>query len=215
MVELFDLKGYGHLLLDGLLLTIEISVCSFLIVIILGLTGAAGKLSRSGIARKVANAYTTVVRGIPELVLLLLMYYGGTVLVQNIAASFFNYSERIDINRFAAGTLVLGIIYGAFAAEVFRGAFQSIAKGQLEAARSFGMNPWQVFWRISLPQAWRFAIPGLGNVWLVLIKATAITSVIGLTELTGQAAVIKVPTRQPFTVFLIAGSLYLAITACS
>jgi His/Glu/Gln/Arg/opine family amino acid ABC transporter permease subunit len=212
---MFDLKGYGHLLLDGALLTIEIAVCSFAIVVLLGLVGAAGKLSGNRFARNLAEAYTSVVRGIPELVLLLLVYYGGTVLVQNLGALLFNYTEPIDINRFIAGTLVLGFIYGAFATEVFRGAFQSIAHGQLEAARAFGMSDYQVFWRISLPQAWRFAIPGLGNVWLVLVKATAITSVIGLTELTGQAVIIKIPTREPFTVFLIAGALYLALTACS
>src|SRR5262249_50496682 len=105
--------------------------------------------------------------------------------------------------------------YGAFATEVFRGAFQSIPKGQIEAARAYGMTRMLVFRRIMLPQMWRFAIPGLGNVWLVLVKATAITSAIGLTELAGEASVIKIPTRRPFTVFLAAGLLYLAITAVS
>src|SRR5262245_63420635 len=118
---MFDLKGYGHLLLDGALLTMEIAVCSFAIVIVLGLMGAAAKLSPNRFARNLAEGYTIIVRGIPELVLLLLVYYGGTVLAQTLGASLFHYPEPIDINRFAAGTFVLGFVYGAFATEVFRG----------------------------------------------------------------------------------------------
>jgi polar amino acid transport system permease protein/octopine/nopaline transport system permease protein/arginine/ornithine transport system permease protein len=212
---MFDLRGYGHLLFQGLWLTLELSICSFVIAIALGLVGAVGKISSNRLAHSVADLYTIVVRGIPELVLLLLLYYGGTVLIQNFARAVFEYPEPLDINRFLAGTLVLGFVYGAFATEVFRGAFQSIPIGQLDAARACGMNRAQIFWRIRLPQAWRFAIPGLGNVWLVLVKATAITSAIGLTELTGQAVVIKVPTRQPFLVFLMAAALYLTLTALS
>ncbi len=212
---MFDLKGYGHLLLEGALVTIEVAICAMLVAIALGLAGAAGKLSQNRIAHGIANAYTVIIRGVPELVLMLLIYYGGTVLAQTLAATLFGNDQPIDINNFIAGTLVIGFVYGAFATEVFRGAFQSIPKGQIEAAKACGMNKTQVFHRIKLPQVWRFAIPGLGNVWLVLLKATAIISVIGLPELTRQASIVMNPTRKPFTVFLIAAALYLAMTAVS
>ncbi|MET1026656.1 MAG: ABC transporter permease [Dongiaceae bacterium] len=212
---MFDLKGYGHLLWEGALITIEVAVCAMLVAIALGLIGAAGKLSHNRAAHGIANAYTVIIRGVPELVLMLLIYYGGTVLAQTLASKLFGSDQPIDINNFIAGTLVIGFVYGAFATEVFRGAFQSIPKGQVEAAVACGMTKVQVFRRIKLPQVWRFAIPGLGNVWLVLLKATAIISVIGLPELTRQASIVMNPTRKPFTVFLIAAALYLVMTAVS
>lgn len=215
MFDFFDLKGYGHLLWEGAIVTVEVSICSFVVSILLGLLGASCKLSKNPVARSLANAYTVVIRGVPELVLLLLIYYGGTVLAQKAASVISGQDERIDINNFVAGVLVVGFVYGAFATEVFRGAFQSISKGQIEAAMAAGMNNRLVFWRIKLPQVWRFAIPGLGNVWLVLVKATAITSAIGLTELTRQADVIKNPTHKAFSVFLIAAVLYLIFTMIS
>jgi His/Glu/Gln/Arg/opine family amino acid ABC transporter permease subunit len=212
MDALFDLKGYGHLLVDGIITTVEVSVCAFIVSIALGLVGSAGKLSKNRIARGLADVYTIVIRGVPELVLLLLIYYGGTVLMQNLASAISGQDVRIDINNFVAGVLVVGFVYGAFATEVFRGAFQSIPKGQIEAAMACGMNGFQVFWRIKLPQVWRFAIPGLGNVSLVEVKATAIISAIGLAELTRQADVIKQPTHLPFTVFFLASIAYLIMT---
>ncbi|HEX9449198.1 MAG TPA: ABC transporter permease subunit, partial [Dongiaceae bacterium] len=178
----------------------------------LGLVGSAGKLSKNPIARGLADAYTVIIRGVPELVLLLLIYYGGTVLMQNLASAVSGQDVRIDINNFVAGVLVVGFVYGAFATEVFRGAFQSIPKGQIEAAMACGMSTFKVFWRIKLPQVWRFAIPGLGNVSLVEVKATAIISAIGLAELTRQADVIKQPTHLPFTVFFLASIAYLIMT---
>lgn len=215
MPDFFDLKDYGHLLWEGAIVTVEVSICSFIVSIILGLLGASGKLSKNRLARGIANTYTIVIRGVPELVLLLLIYYGGTMLIQKIASAITGRDERIDINNFVAGVLVVGFVYGAFATEVFRGAFQSIPKGQIEAAMAAGMNKRLVFWRIKLPQVWRFAIPGLGNVWLVLVKATAITSAIGLTELTRQAEVVMNPTHKAFSVFFVAAMLYLIFTMIS
>jgi len=212
MFDLFGLKGYGHMLVDGFITTIEVSVCAFIVSIVLGLVGSAGKLSHNRIARGFANAYTVIIRGIPELVLLLLIYYGGTVIMQDVASAISGSDVRIDIDNFVAGVLVVGFVYGAFSTEVFRGAFQSIPKGQIEAAMAAGMNKMQIFWRIKLPQVWRFAIPGLGNVCLVEVKATAIISAIGLAELTRQADVIKQPTHLPFTVFFIASVAYLVLT---
>jgi His/Glu/Gln/Arg/opine family amino acid ABC transporter permease subunit len=209
-----DLKGYGHLLLDGALITLTVGIAAMAVALALGIMGALARLSKSRILRNAGSIYTTVVRGIPELVLMLLVYYGGTVLLQALL-SWGGRDVRVDINAFLAGTIVLGFVYGAYAAEIFRGAFLAIPRGQIEAATAIGMPETKVFFRIKLPQAWRLAIPGLGNLWLTLLKATSITSVIGLTELARQADLIKAPTKMPFTVFFVASLLYLAMTALS
>ncbi len=210
----FDLKGYGHLLLEGALISLLVGLSALVVALALGILGALARLSSSRALNAVGLAYTIVVRGIPELVLMLLVYYGGTVLLQYLL-SLGGADARIDINAFMAGTLVLGFVYGAYATEIFRGAFLAIPKGQIEAAQAYGLSPAQVFFRIKLPQAWRLAIPGLGNLWLTLLKATSITSVIGMTELARQADLIKAPTKLPFTVFFVASLLYLAMTAVS
>jgi arginine/ornithine transport system permease protein len=209
-----DLKGYGHLLFEGALITLAVGVAALGVTLILGLLGALARLSPSRALQRLGLAYTVIVRGIPELVLMLLVYYGGTVLLQYLL-SLGGEDVRVDINAFLAGTLVLGFVYGAYAAEIFRGAFLAIPAGQIEAGRSFGLSPAQQFFRIKLPQAWRLAIPGLGNLWLTLLKATSITSVIGLTELAREADLIKAPTQLPFTVFFAASLIYLAFTAVS
>lgn len=209
-----DLKGYGHLLFEGALISLAVGVCALAVAMVLGMAGALARLSTAGPLRFLAAAYTTIVRGIPELVLMLLVYYGGTVLLQALLSAGGD-DVRVDINAFVAGTIVLGFVYGAYATEIFRGAFQAIPKGQIEAARAFGMSGFLLFFRISLPQAWRLAIPGLGNLWLTLLKATSVTSAIGVTELARQADLIKAPTKLPFTVFLVASLIYLAMTAFS
>ena len=209
-----DLKGYGHLLIDGALVTVSVGVAAMLVALTLGILGALARLSKNRLLRAVGATYATVIRGIPELVLMLLVYYGGTVLLQELL-SLGGTEVRVDINAFMAGTLVVGFVYGAYATEIFRGAFLAVPRGQSEAGQAYGMSNAQVFLRIELPQAWRLAIPGLGNLWLTLLKATSITSVIGLTELARQADLIKAPTKMPFTVFFMACLLYLAMTAVS
>jgi len=209
-----DLKGYGHLLIDGALVTLSVGVAAMAAALALGILGALARLSPSPVLRGLGATYATVIRGIPELVLMLLVYYGGTLLLQWLL-SLGGGDVRVDLNAFLAGTLVIGFVYGAYATEIFRGAFLAIPRGQVEAAQAYGMSNAQLFFRIKLPQAWRLAIPGLGNLWLTLLKATSITSVIGLTELARQADLIKAPTKMPFTVFFVACLLYLAMTAVS
>jgi len=211
---LIDLQGYGWLLLKGLQLTILVGLVSMFIAIVLGLIGAWGKLSGARIARMVAGTYTTVIRGIPELVLILLVYYGVPTLIQDITAAA-GRGVIVDLNPFTAGVATIGFIYGAFATEVFRGAYLAVPKGQMEAARAMGMNSALTFRRVILPQMWRFALPGLGNVWMVLIKATALISVIQLPELMRNADIASRATRMPFTFYFAASLLYLAITIVS
>jgi His/Glu/Gln/Arg/opine family amino acid ABC transporter permease subunit len=212
--DYLDLKGYGHLLISGTWMTIAVALASMVVVLVLGILAALAKLSQHRFLRGLATAYTIIIRGVPDLVLMLLIYYGGTMLLQSLMA-WSGKASRVDINAFAAGTLVLGFVYGAYATEIFRGAFLAVPRGQIEAGAAFGMTRFRVFWRIRLPQAWRFALPGLGNLWLTLLKGTSITSVIGLTELARQASLIMLPTQKPFLTFFLASLLYLAMTAIS
>lgn len=211
---MFDLQGYGWMLWRGLELTVVVGLCAMAMAVAMGLLGAWGKLSRSRAARTLAGAYTTVVRGVPELLLILLVYYGVPTLIQDAAAGA-GHDLTLDLDPLVAGVATLGVIYGAFAAEVFRGAFLAVPHGQIEAARAAGMGPALTFRRVVLPQMWRFALPGLGNVWMVLIKATALVSVIQLEELMRSADIAARATRMPFTFFFVASLFYLGITVAS
>ena len=215
MESIIDLKGYGWMLWAGLVVTLEVGVCAAIVATLMGLLGSWGKLSRSVIARTIANTYTVIVRGVPELVLILLCYYGLTILLQKLLRLVMGEEVLIDIDPFSAGVITIGLIYGAFATEVFRGAFQAVPKGQLEAARATGMTPMLIFRRVLMPQALRYALPGLGNVWLVLIKATSLVSVIQLSELLRSADIAARAVRMPFTFYLLASIFYLGITIVS
>jgi His/Glu/Gln/Arg/opine family amino acid ABC transporter permease subunit len=209
-----DLQGYGGLLLKGAKLTIYVGVSAMAIAMVLGLIAAMCKLSKSKFVTFVAETYTTIIRGVPELVLILLVYYGAPTLLQNLLA-FFGKDIYVPVNPFVAGVCTIGFIYGAFATEVFRGAYLAVPKGQIEAARACGMGSLLTFRRVILPQMWRFALPGLGNVWMVLIKATALISVIQLPELMRNADIAARATRKPFTCFFAASLIYLAVTIAS
>ena len=202
------------MLWQGLELTVLVGLCAMAVALVMGMIGAWGKLSRPGVGRGLAGTYTTVVRGVPELLLILLVYYGVPTLIQDVAASA-GYDLIIDLNPFVAGVITIGVIYGGFATEVLRGAYLAVPHGQIEAARAIGMDRALTFRRVVLPQMWRFALPGLGNVWMVLIKATALISVIQLEELMRNADVAARATRLPFTFFFVASLLYLAITIVS
>lgn len=211
---MLDLQGYGWMLWEGLQMTLFVGICALGVAIIMGLLGSWGKLSSSSIARGAANTYTTVIRGVPELILILLVYYGTPTLIQDIAEGM-GHDIIVDINPFIAGVATIGFIYGAFVTEVFRGAVLAVPKGQLEAAQAYGMSRAQIVQRILLPQLLRFALPGLGNVWMVLIKGVALISVIGLAELVRNAQIAAGSTRMPFTFFFAVALIYLGITMVS
>ncbi|UTW47417.1 ABC transporter permease [Bacterioplanoides sp. SCSIO 12839] len=206
-----DLQGFGHLLLSGAWMTIQLALASLVIGLIIGLAGALAKLSHNRVARSIATAYTTVVRGVPELLLVLTIYFGGSQILMWIAG-YFGYDEYIEVGPFAAGVAALAIAFGAYATEVFRMAMLEIPKGQWESAQAIGMTKIQTFLRIILPQLWRFSLPGLGNLFQVLLKDTALVSVVGLNELMRQAAVGAANTKQPFDFYLAAAVLYLGLT---
>jgi len=208
------LRDYAWMLLPGFAMTVLVGLASMALAILLGLVGATGKLARSFIARASATTYTTVIRGEPELILLYLVFYGGGNVLQKIAG-LFGYTGYIEVNPFVAGVFTIGFAYGAYATEVFRGAILAVPKGQLEAAKACGMNRWLVLRRILMPQVWRFAIPGLGNVWLVLLKATALMSVVGLDELTRMGFIAAGATFKHFTFFAVVALVYLLLTTAS
>ena len=210
---MFDLHGYFPMILQGMAITIEVSLLSLLIALILGLIGALSKLSKSRIVRICANVYTTLIRGIPDLVLMTIIFYGGQIQLNNIG-DYFEW-DYIDISPFVAGTLTIGFIFGAYMTETFRGGILAVSKGEIEAAYAFGMNRGQVFMHITLPLMVGHSLPGFDNNWMVLSKSTALVSVIGLQDMVYNAGVAGGATRQPFTFYLVVAMLFLAITGAS
>ncbi|WP_174875656.1 ABC transporter permease [Vogesella oryzae] len=200
-------------ILEGAWLTLQLSLLSLLCAIVFGLLTASARLAPVAALRWLAAGYTTVIRGIPDIVLMLLVFFGGQMLINDVA---YRYDlEPIEFNPFWAGIVTIGFIFGAYFGETFRGAFMAVPRGQLEAGAAFGLSSWQVFSRILVPQMLRFALPGLGNNWLVLLKSTAIVSMIGLTDMTWLADQAGRSTRQPFLFYLIVCVLYMLLTACS
>jgi histidine transport system permease protein len=207
------LKGYGGLILDGTLTTISLALLSVVIAIVIGLAVAGIKLFGPAFGRVLADVYTTFIRGVPDLVLMLLIFFGLQSLLNQVTA-FFNI-EIITIDPFVAGVATLGFIYGAYFAETFRGAFMMVPKGQLESGLAFGLSPGQVFRLILFPQMMRHALPGIGNNWQITLKATALVSIIGLSDLVRAAQVAGKATYDFFTFSLLAAAIYLVLTTLS
>ena len=208
------LKGYGAVILDGAWLTLQLALSSMALAIVLGLIGVALRLSPVRWLAWLGDMYATVIRGIPDLVLILLIFYGGQDII-NPVAPLLGYEDYIDLNPLIAGIGTLGFIFGAYLSETFRGAFLGIPKGQAEAGVAYGMSPRQVFFRIQVPQMIRLAIPGFTNNWLVLTKATALISVVGLQDMMFKAKQAADATREPFTFFLAVAAMYLVLTSVS
>ncbi|EPQ0140469.1 ABC transporter permease, partial [Acinetobacter baumannii] len=203
----------GPLLLSGTWMTIQLALLSLLLSVIIGLIGASSKLSNIKALRYIATAYTTLIRSVPDLVIMLLLFYSLQLGLNQITEAL--QMDQIDINPFVAGVITLAFIYGAYFTETFRGAFQSVPRGQIEAAMAYGMTPWQVFHRVLFPQMMRFALPGIGNNWQVLIKATALVSIIGLTDIVKITQDAGRSTMQLFFFSIVAAAIYLAITTVS
>ena len=211
---MFSLHGYGPSIFEGTILTLEVSLVSLFFAMVLGMAGALAKLSRSAVLRGLATLYTTVIRGIPDLVLMLLVFFGGQVFVNQVGP-LLGYDEYIDINPFIAGVLTIGFIFGAYMTETFRGAILAVNKGQLEAGYAYGMSSFKVFRRILFPQMVRHALPGFGNNWLVLVKTTALVSIIGLDDMVRKASMAAGATRMPFTFYVVVAINFLLITTVS
>ncbi|MDF0605116.1 ABC transporter permease subunit [Neisseriaceae bacterium TC5R-5] len=207
------LQGYFPSILQGTLLTLQLAGLALLVAIILGLIGALLKASSSKLLVLLADLYSTVVRGVPDLVWMFLLFFGVQMLINDACARLGWPSPNID--PFSAGVLTLGFIFGAYMTETFCGAMMAVPHGQYEAGLAYGMSRMRAFFRIILPQMVRFALPSFSNNWLVLVKSTALVSVIGLNDVMYRADAAKAATQQPFTVYVVVGLLFLLITGLS
>ena len=212
-MNLEALLSYLPTIAQGLGVTLAVAATSLAIAAVFGLLGAAAKLSDSRMARGAAEVYTTLIRGLPDLVLMLALFYGGQIVLNDVAQA--RGWDYIDVPPFAAGVLTIGFIFGAYLTETFRGAILAVPRGQTEAARAFGLTELQLWRRILLPQMVRHAIPGFANNWLVMVKATALVSLIGLDDMVHRASLAASATREPFTFYVLVGLMYLAITTVS
>ena len=208
------LHGYGYQLWLGAQVTIVLALISLIFSLVIGLITALGKLSGKSLLVYAANCYTTVIRGVPDLVLMLLIFFGGQVFV-NWLTAVIGYDEYINVSPFIAGVVTLSFIFGSYMGETLRGAILSVPKGQLEAAYSQGMTYLQTVWRILIPQMIRYAIPGISNNWQVLMKTTAFVSVIGLEDIVRKASLASNSTRLPFAFYATVALFYLAFTVIS
>lgn len=211
----FGDDGWGDEMLRGAVMTMAVAVCSYLLGVVIGVFFASLKLSQFLVLRYVADVYTTVIRGIPELLVIYLVFFGGGSLLRSVASGMFGYDGYIDPPLFITGMACIGLSAGAYITEVIRGAVLAVPTGQIEAAKAIGMSASKRFWRILVPQVSRYALPGLGNVWQLTLKETSLISVIGLVEIMRSAAVASGSTKEPFTFYLIAAVLYLGLTSIS
>lgn len=205
---------YRQVLIEGTGVTVSLAVLSLILSVVFGLIGAFAKLSQNRVHRQLGNAYTMFVRSVPELVLMMLIFFGGQLLINDIgqATGLWGY---VDVNQFIAGVLTLGFIFGAYMTETFRGAILAIPVGQIEAAQSVGMSPRKIFQVVTWPQMVRYALPSFTNNWLVLVKATALVSVIGLHDLVWNAFSAGRSNHKLFTFMIAVLGIYLVITALS
>jgi polar amino acid transport system permease protein len=205
--------GWGGVLLRGFVNSLQIAVGGYAFGLLLGVGGAFGKLYGGPILRDLMECYTTIVRAVPELVLILLLYYAGTDALNHVLALV--GIGTVDISGLAAGIFVIGVVQGAYSTEVLRGAIKAVPAGQIEAARAYGMSPIKVMTRVTLPAMLPYAIPGLSNLWLIATKDTALLAVVGFSELTLVTRQAAGATKAYILFFCAAGVLYLALTLVS
>ena len=210
----FGDTGWGDELFRATLMTIAVSITAMLIGFSFAAIFTPLKLSKFKLLNLIANIYTTVIRGVPELLVIYLFFFGGSGAIMFVA-SMFGYNEYIEINAFVTGSFAIGIISGAYSTEVFRGAIQSIDKGQFEAAKVLGFSRFKQFYKIILPQMLRLAIPNLSNVWQITLKDTSLISVTGLVEIMRQSYIAAGSTRDPLFFYSFAAVLYLLLTFLS
>jgi len=206
--------AYRSLLFDGTVVTVQLAIGSLLLAVVLGLIGATAKLSTNRLWQRLAGLYTTLIRGVPDLVLMMLLFYGGQQILNDFGEAT-GWWDYLEINQFTAGVFSIGFVFGAYMTETFRGAILAIPRGQIEAGIACGMTNLKIFRRITWPQMVRYALPSFTNNWLVLVKATALVSVIGLHDLVWNASTAGRSVREPFTFMFAVLMIYLALTAIS
>lgn len=209
----FGPDGWGDELAAGAWLTIRLALATVPFGLVLGFLVALAKISRSWPLRALGEAYSTVFRGLPELLTLFIIYYGGQMLLQAVVSQLFD--TQVEVNAFVAGMIALGVVFAAYASEAFVGAFRAIGKGQFEAATALGMPRFHAWMLVVMPQLIRLALPAIGNLWLVLLKETSLVSVIALTDLLRQTNIAVGATKEPFFFYFVACMVYLAMSLVS
>ncbi len=207
------LYGFSQVILAGAAVTLELAISSVVLAVVLGLLGASGKLSQNKPVVMLFSGYTTLIRGVPDLVLMLLIFYGMQMAVNSLTDAL--GLAQFDIDPMMAGIITLGFIYGAYFTETFRGAWLAVPRGQAEAATAFGFTPWQIFRRIQFPAMMRYALPGIGNNWQVILKSTALVSLLGLEDVVKATQLAGKSTWQPFYFAIVCGIIYLIFTTVS
>lgn len=210
----FGEDGWGPRFVSGVILTVEISVAGYAVGIVLGLLGVWAKLSRNVFARGVGLFYTTFVRAVPELLLIILLYYTGTSALQNLLTTV-GLVESFSVDPFVAAVVTLGFVQGAYLTEVFRGAILAVPRGISEAGRALALRPVQRFRLLTLPLALRHALPGMSNLWLAILKDSSLISVVGFSELLFTGKTAAAATKDYFFFFLFTAVLFLVLTAVS
>lgn len=205
-----DLHGFSPALAAGALMTVKLALSALCLGLMLGLLGALAKTSPFKPLRWIGGSYSTIVRGVPELLWVLFIYFGSVTLMSQLGDLL--GIPGLELSAFSAGVIALGLCFGAYATEVFRGALLAIPKGHREAGMALGLSKGRIFSRLILPQMWRIALPGLGNLFMILMKDTALVSVIGLEEIMRQAQNGVTTTKEPFTFYMVAAFIYLGLT---
>lgn len=206
--------GWGDEIASGVFVTASLAILTLPVGLLIGFLVTLGMRSEDGYARLAANIYTTIFRGLPEILTLFIIYYGLQILIQTVLAAL-GVDERIEINAFFAGMIALSVVFSAYCSEVLLSAFQAIPRGQYEAGAALGIRPGKTMMLVIIPQLVRIALPGLGNLWMSLLKDTALVSVVGLNDIlreTGQATKF---TKEPFLFYGIACLLFLVLAIIS
>lgn len=209
----FGPEGWGDELAAGAWLTIRLAVATLPFGLAMGFAVGLARNAGAKPLRALGNGYATLFRGLPELLTLFLVYYGGQALLSRLASLVSD--TPVEVSAFVAGLVALGLVFSAYASDVFLGAFRAISRGQVEAGFALGLNPRQVMRLVVLPQLVRIALPGLANLWLVLLKDTSLVSVIALNDLLRETSVAVGATKEPFLFYLVACLIYLALSIVS
>ncbi|AEP35831.1 ABC transporter, inner membrane subunit [Taylorella asinigenitalis 14/45] len=207
------LEGYEGQILQGTISTIVLALSSLVVAFILGMATAVAKVFGNRFFKFLATIYTTLIRSVPDLVLMLLIFFGIQILLNSITDAL--GVNQINLDPFVTGVLTIGFVYGAFFGETFRGAFLAVPKGQYEAAKAYGLSQHRTMWHIMFPQMMRYALPGVGNNWLIVLKATALVSILGLQDLVLVTQEAGRATQKMFLFIFIAGAIYLLLTTIS
>lgn len=207
------LEGYEGQILQGTISTIVLALSSLVVAFILGMATAVAKVFGNRFFKFLATIYTTLIRSVPDLVLMLLIFFGIQILLNSITDAL--GINQINLDPFVTGVLTIGFVYGAFFGETFRGAFLAVPKGQYEAAKAYGLSQHRTMWHIMFPQMMRYALPGVGNNWLIVLKATALVSILGLQDLVLVTQEAGRATQKMFLFIFVAGAIYLLLTTIS